>query len=100
MDVDYFTPDPTQPVSDYYLVVSRLIPYKRIDLAVEAFRHLPQEKLLVVGNGRAWPLEARAGANVYFLGSAAARECASCCVAAVPSCFLGWRILGLRPWRR
>jgi glycosyltransferase involved in cell wall biosynthesis len=69
VDVDYFTPDPTQPVSDYYLVVSRLIPYKRIDLAVEAFRHLPQEKLLVVGNGRDMAtLEARAGGNVYFLG--------------------------------
>jgi glycosyltransferase involved in cell wall biosynthesis len=69
VDVDYFTPDPAQPVGDYYLVVSRLIPYKRIDLAVEAFGRLPQEKLLVVGSGRDMDaLKAQAGSNVYFLG--------------------------------
>ena len=69
VDVDYFTPDGTQPVGDYYLVVSRLIPYKRIDLAVEAFRHLPQEKLLVVGSGRDLEaLRAQSTPNVHFLG--------------------------------
>lgn len=69
VDVDYFTPDPSQPVGDYYLVVSRLIPYKRIDLAVEAFRHLPREKLLIVGDGRDGDaLQAQATPNVHFLG--------------------------------
>lgn len=69
VDVDYFTPDARQPVGDYFLVVSRLIPYKRIDLAVEAFRHLPREKLLVVGEGRDMAaLQARASNNVHFLG--------------------------------
>ncbi len=69
VDVDYFTPDQAQPVGDYYLVVSRLIPYKRVDLAVEAFRHLPQEKLVVVGDGRDMAaLKAAASANVQFLG--------------------------------
>jgi glycosyltransferase involved in cell wall biosynthesis len=69
VDVDYFTPQATQPVGDYYLVVSRLIPYKRIDLAVAAFRHLPQKKLLVVGDGRDMAsLKATASANVHFLG--------------------------------
>ncbi len=69
VDTDYFTPDPQQPVGDYYLVVGRLIPYKRIDLAVRAFAELPQEKLVVVGDGRDLaPLRAQAGANVTFLG--------------------------------
>ena len=69
VDVDYFTPDAAQPVGDYYLVVSRLIPYKRVDLAVEAFRHLPNEKLLIVGDGRDMAaLKAKAGKNVHFLG--------------------------------
>ena len=69
VDVDYFTPDAAQPVGDYYLVVSRLIPYKRVDLAVEAFRHLPNDKLLVVGDGRDMAaLKAGAGNNVHFLG--------------------------------
>jgi glycosyltransferase involved in cell wall biosynthesis len=56
-------------VGDYYLIVSRLIPYKRIDLAVEAFRQLPQEKLVIVGEGRdLLALQAAAGPNVTFLG--------------------------------
>jgi glycosyltransferase involved in cell wall biosynthesis len=69
VDTSYFTPDPATPVGDYYLIVSRLIPYKRIDLAVEAFRQLPQEKLVVVGDGRDLPaLQAAAGPNVTFMG--------------------------------
>ena len=69
VDLDYFTLEGDQVVGDYYLIVSRLIPYKRIDLAVEAFRRLPQEKLVVVGGGRDLAaLQARASANVHFLG--------------------------------
>ncbi len=69
VDTERFTPDPSQPVGEYYLVVSRLIPYKRIDLAVRAFRHLPKERLIVVGSGRdEAALRAQAGPNVTFLG--------------------------------
>ncbi|MFN8490302.1 MAG: glycosyltransferase [Caldilineaceae bacterium] len=68
VDTDYFTPDAT-PVGDYYLIVSRLIPYKRIDVAVQAFQHLPQEKLIVVGEGRDFEsLKKAASPNVTFLG--------------------------------
>ena len=69
VDVDYFTPNTATPVGDYYLIVSRLIPYKRIDLAVQAFKHLPQEKLIVVGEGRdLLALQTEASSNVHFLG--------------------------------
>lgn len=69
VDTTYFAPDPTVPVGDYYLIVSRLIPYKRIDLAVKAFNRLPDEKLLIVGDGRdRAALEAQARPNVQFLG--------------------------------
>jgi glycosyltransferase involved in cell wall biosynthesis len=73
VDTSYFTPDPTASgsanVGDYYLIVSRLIPYKRIDLAVEAFRQRPHDKLLIVGEGRDLAaLRATASANVTFLG--------------------------------
>lgn len=69
VDTGIFTPSPTPTVGDYYLVVSRLIPYKRIDLAVEAFRRLPQERLVIVGDGRdRAALAAAAGPNVTFLG--------------------------------
>lgn len=69
VDTSYFTPDPAAKVGDYFLIVSRLIPYKRIDLAVEAFRQLPDEKLVIVGEGRDLnSLKAAAGPNVIFLG--------------------------------
>jgi glycosyltransferase involved in cell wall biosynthesis len=53
---------------DYYLVVSRLIPYKRVDLAVGAFTKLGLP-LIVVGDGRdRRALQAAAGPSVKFLG--------------------------------
>lgn len=69
VDTQRFTPDRSVPVGDYFLIVSRLIPYKRVDLAVDAFRALPHEKLIVVGSGRdRTALEAAAPPNVTFLG--------------------------------
>lgn len=68
-DTDFYEPDPAVPVGDYYLVVSRLIPYKRIDLAVAAFAQLPDATLIVVGEGRdLTALQAQATPNVTFLG--------------------------------
>jgi glycosyltransferase involved in cell wall biosynthesis len=52
----------------YYLVVSALVPYKRVDLAVEAFNQVG-EKLLIVGTGpEKDKLEKMAKKNVEFLG--------------------------------
>lgn len=68
VDTDYFSPAAVES-GDYYLIVSRLIPYKRIDLAVDAFSHLPEKQLVIVGDGRDLAeLRARASANVHFLG--------------------------------
>ena len=53
---------------DFYLVVSELVPYKRIDLAVQAFSR-NGKRLLVIGEGsERESLEARAASNVEFLG--------------------------------
>ncbi|MHB1354979.1 MAG: glycosyltransferase [Anaerolineae bacterium] len=53
---------------DYYLIVSRLIPYKRIDLAVQAFNQLGLP-LRIVGEGRdRAKLKAMARPNIQFLG--------------------------------
>jgi len=53
---------------DYYLIVSRLVPYKRIDLAVRAFNLLGLP-LVVTGDGRdREALESLAGPTVTFLG--------------------------------
>jgi glycosyltransferase involved in cell wall biosynthesis len=53
---------------DYYLVVSALVPYKRVDLAVAAATRLGR-RLLVVGTGpEARRLATHAGPGVEFLG--------------------------------
>ncbi|MFH1289194.1 MAG: glycosyltransferase [Patescibacteria group bacterium] len=53
---------------DFYLVVSRLVEYKRVDLAINAFNKLGK-KLIIVGDGRARKkLEAMAKKNILFLG--------------------------------
>jgi glycosyltransferase involved in cell wall biosynthesis len=60
----------TQPAArgDYYLSVGRLIPYKRVDLAVQAFTAL-KRPLLVAGDGRDRArLEHLAGPTVQFVG--------------------------------
>lgn len=67
VNTDRFRPV-DQPAGDYYLVVSRLIPYKRIDLAVQAFSRL-NKRLIVVGDGRDRSrLAALAGPTVEFKG--------------------------------
>ncbi len=59
---------PSAQVEDYYLVVSRLIPYKRIDLAVQAATRLGV-RLKIGGKGRDMErLKAMAGSTVEFLG--------------------------------
>lgn len=53
---------------DFYLVVSALVPYKRVDLAIAAARRLGR-RLVVVGVGpEAARLQRAAGAGVEFLG--------------------------------
>jgi glycosyltransferase involved in cell wall biosynthesis len=65
VDVDRFHPSAEQ--EDYYLVLARLVSYKRIDLAIDACSVLGR-RLLVIGDGpdRA-RLMARAGPTVQFL---------------------------------
>ncbi len=54
---------------DYFLVVSRLVPYKRLDVVIDAFNQLGLP-LKVVGQGRQRAaLEAAAGPNIHFLGA-------------------------------
>jgi glycosyltransferase involved in cell wall biosynthesis len=67
VDIDAF---PLQPAKEgYYLTASRLVPYKRIDVIVEAFARMPNRRLLVVGDGPERDrIKAVAGPNVTFLG--------------------------------
>jgi len=54
---------------DFYLAASRLMPYKRVGLIVEAFRELPERRLIVIGGGPEFKrLSRSASPNVTFLG--------------------------------
>lgn len=70
VDVEMFTPGaPGERAGEFYLTASRVVPHKRMDLIVEAFRQLPDRRLVVIGAGPALK-RIRHGAppNVQFLG--------------------------------
>ena len=69
---DYFFKTKLQPqcARDYYLVVSRLVSYKKVDLVIKAFTNLKQ-KLIIVGSGTEDKyLHSIASPNVSFIESA------------------------------
>jgi len=56
------------PLNEYFLIVSQLTPYKRIDLAIDAFNKL-ELPLVIIGQGRDRKrLEKMAYSNIKFLG--------------------------------
>lgn len=59
---------PASQIDDYYLIVGRLVPYRRIDLLIEAFNKM-QRPLRIAGSGRDKErLESMAGPTIEFLG--------------------------------
>lgn len=67
VDVDAF--EPCEEKDGPYVTCARLVPYKRVDLLVEAFGRMPQRELVVIGDGPdLGRLQALAPANVRFLG--------------------------------
>lgn len=73
VDTRFFIPDETA-ASDYYLMVSRFVPYKRVDLGVEVFNHR-EGQLLIVGDGPlAGRLKRQASRKIEFVGSVSDEE--------------------------
>lgn len=61
-------------VGDYYLIVSRLRPYKKVDLAIKAFNEL-KLPLKIIGNGSEYKkLKKMASHNIEFLGDLPDKE--------------------------
>ena len=68
VEASRFPFDPDTVPEDYFLILSRLIPYKRIDLAIEACNKL-QLPLVIIGGGRDLErLQQLAGPTIRFLG--------------------------------
>ena len=60
---------------DFYVTASRFVPYKRVDIIVEAFAAMPDRTLVVIGDGPDNDkVRAKAGPNVSFLGYAPKAE--------------------------
>lgn len=67
VDVDKF--GPVSEKNNYYLTASRLVPYKRAELIVEAFSQMPEKKLKVVGQGPELKnIKEKASSNIEILG--------------------------------
>lgn len=70
VDIPAPAPGPAAARGNDYVTVSRLVPYKRVDLLIAAFRALPDRILHVIGDGpEANRLAALAGPNVRLHGS-------------------------------
>jgi glycosyltransferase involved in cell wall biosynthesis len=66
VDVDRFTLSTTH--DGYYLILSRLVAYKRLDIAIEACNRLKRELIVIGGGPDRERLEALAGPTVSFKG--------------------------------
>ena len=69
VDVHRFRP--LEDKDDFYLTVSRSVPYKRVPLIVDAFRRTPQRRLVVIGDGPETSkvrAAAAGAANIEILG--------------------------------
>jgi len=69
VDCDFFCPSvPPDKRGDYYLMVTAMAPYKRVDIAIQAFNRL-EKSLLIIGDGQGLrSLQKMAKKNIEFLG--------------------------------
>ncbi len=67
VDTERFVPGDLR--EDFYLTASRMVPYKRIDLIVDAFNLTPERRLIVIGDGPEFDkIKAKAGPNIRLVG--------------------------------
>ena len=67
VDIEKFTL--REEKEDFYLTASRLVPYKKTKLIVEAFNDMPSKKLVVIGSGEEYEaIKSIANENIEVLG--------------------------------
>jgi len=69
-DTEFFVPAPHKRQEEFYLIVSRLKAYKRIELAIEAFNEM-KKPLIIIGDGSHYNhLKSLASKNIQFIRDA------------------------------
>ncbi|MFV5348171.1 glycosyltransferase family 4 protein [Acinetobacter soli] len=67
VNTDQFLPH--EQKQNFYLTASRMVPYKKIDLIVEAFSRMKDKKLVVIGDGPDMnKIKSKATSNIEILG--------------------------------
>lgn len=67
VDINGFTLN--RKKDDFYLTASRMVPYKKMDLIVEAFSKMPEKQLVVIGEGPEYKkIMSKASENVKMMG--------------------------------
>ena len=95
IDIHRFTVSKEQ--DDYYVVLARLVSYKRIDLAVSAFTQM-NRKLIVIGTGPALEeLKAEAGPTIHFAGRMSDKDVEECVQRCRALIFPGEEDFGMAP---
>jgi glycosyltransferase involved in cell wall biosynthesis len=97
VEIDKF--DSSRKRGDYYVCVSALVPYKRVDLMVEAFNSMPDKKLVIVGDGnvrKEWESKKRS-ANIKFMGWVEHDEVVKICAGAKAFLYAAFEDFGIAP---
>jgi glycosyltransferase involved in cell wall biosynthesis len=66
-DVEFFSQGPSGRRENFFLIVSRLVPYKRVDLAVRAFNKLALPLYIIGSGSEEERLKSMAGKNIRFV---------------------------------
>lgn len=99
VEIDKFKFNPSRKKGDYYVCVSALVPYKRIDIMVKAFNRMPGKKLVIVGDGnvrKEWESKITSP-NIKFLGWVEHDEVVKICGGAKAFLYAAFEDFGIAP---
>ncbi|WP_373568955.1 glycosyltransferase family 4 protein [Klebsiella pneumoniae] len=83
---------------NYYFTASRLVPYKRMDLIVDAFSLMPDKKLVVIGDGPEMnKIKSKAKNNIEILGYQSNQKMIDCMRNAKAFVFAAEEDFGITP---
>ena len=81
---------------NFYITVSRLVPYKKIDLMIEAFNQMLDKTFLIVGDGpELGRLKKLANKNIHFINQATNDEVSNLVARAQAFIFMSYEDFGI-----